>query len=785
MFSRTRDTSPVKQQASSVQRRGPIGWVVEFFSSVWLGITLFVILFVYSAVGSAGVVYPTSLRFFDFSVWRHDMIRQWRIFEMTEFEWFHTWFFLLVCGLLTVNIIVTTVRKIPLKVINLGVWTIHTGVVVLIAGSVIYFVRKVEGDTPVIRRAVHIEMPDGGVTMLPVVSGAMRSVETSDGVYRFSIASVEPERLEGGFGAVVSVTKPDGERLTREVVDGEGVRSGGGLWMRLGPVAQEYFWVKDSSALAVRRAEGGRWAHRPIRGLPRYNDTIGSVESVWPALRGQPAEEISGAVGRELDLPVGMSEEWDVLGDVDVRVTGFVRYAIEQSRLTPAPSGDRKEPVAVVELGTPGRSAQRAVVAAYRPDQRTAFDGMLAFRYAESEAEAAELLAGSASRLHVALADGGVSHTVSLDDERKLDVFIALGDSGWEIRVDDVLRDLPIDSVRRISLAIITVRTPEGEEFVRWVADREEDTRDLGTDVFPGMHQGDAASAFREVDGRLVTRFSPGASSRIIVVAGPGGEDLRAMVNMGGGAREFRMSPGEPLEFPSGATLRVVEWSPYAAEESRPLIVPRNQRDRDADTSRLYAMVRVELRSGEWHRSAWVPFHRYSFDDDAMATARLTRWEPVAFDVPGVGEVEVIFTRERRPLELSVELDEFILTSQFGGFTGETASIRDWTSVIRFDGADDLVRVSTNHPASERGWWFFQAYWDPPSEVSFFSPVGGMSFTGLGVGNRDGVYTQLAGGTLTVLGMMYAFYVKPILKRRQRERIALEFSESAKSGGAA
>ncbi|TVQ81089.1 MAG: hypothetical protein EA380_02555 [Phycisphaeraceae bacterium] len=775
----------MKQQAASDQRRGPIGWVVDLFSSVWLGISLFVILFVYSAVGSAGVVYPTSLRFFDASVWRHDMIRQWRIFEMTEFEWFHTWFFYLVCGLLTVNIIVTTLRRIPLKVINLGVWTIHTGVVVLIVGSVVYFARKVEGDTPVIRRAVHIEMPDGGVTMLPVVSGAMRSVETSEGVYRFSIASIEPERLEGGFGAVVSVTRPDGERLVQEVVDGAGVRSGRGLGMRLGTVAQEYFWVKDSSALAVRRAEGGRWAHRPIRGLPRYNDTIGSVESVWPALRGQPAEEISGATGRVLDLPVSVSEEWDVLGDVDVRVTGFLRYAIEQSRLTPAPSGERKEPVAVVELGSPGRSAQRAVVAAYRPEQRMAFDGMLAFSYAESEAEAAELLSGSSSRLYVALADGGVSHTVALDDERKFDVFIALGDSGWEIRVDDVIRDLPVDPVRRISLAMITVRTPEGEEFVRWVADRAEDTRDLGVEVGPGMHQGDPASAFREVDERLVTRFSPGVSSRIIVVAGPGREDLRAMVNMGGGAREHRMNPGESIEFPSGATLRVVEWSPHAVEESRPLIVPRNQRDRDADTSRLYAMVRVEMRAGEWQGSAWVPFHRYSFDDDAMATPRLTRWEPVAFDVPGVGEVEVIFTRERRPLGLAVELDEFILTSQFGGFTGETASIRDWTSVIRFDEAAEMVRVSTNAPAAEGGWWFFQAYWDPPSEMSFFSPVGGMSFTGLGVGNRDGVYTQLAGGTLTVLGMMYAFYVKPILKRRQRERIAQDLAESSQSGGAA
>ena len=45
-----------------------------------------------------------------------------------------------------------------------------------------------------------------------------------------------------------------------------------------------------------------------------------------------------------------------------------------------------------------------------------------------------------------------------------------------------------------------------------------------------------------------------------------------------------------------------------------------------------------------------------------------------------------------------------------------------------------------------------------------------MNYTGLGVGNRNGVYTQLAGCCLSVIGMVFAFYIKPILKRRRREQ---------------
>ncbi|MFM7051307.1 MAG: hypothetical protein ACKOYN_04125, partial [Planctomycetota bacterium] len=72
-------------------RRGIAGAALDLFSSVKFGIWLLVLLFLYSSVGSAGVVYPESWNLFSAEGWAHDQLRQWRGLEMTEFEWFHWW----------------------------------------------------------------------------------------------------------------------------------------------------------------------------------------------------------------------------------------------------------------------------------------------------------------------------------------------------------------------------------------------------------------------------------------------------------------------------------------------------------------------------------------------------------------------------------------------------------------------------------------------------------------------------------------------------------------------
>jgi hypothetical protein len=54
----------------------------------------------------------------------------------------------------------------------------------------------------------------------------------------------------------------------------------------------------------------------------------------------------------------------------------------------------------------------------------------------------------------------------------------------------------------------------------------------------------------------------------------------------------------------------------------------------------------------------------------------------------------------------------------------------------------------------------------------------------LGVGNRHGVWIQLAGCVVACIGMAYAFYVKPVIKRRQRESVLAEIERARAEGRA-
>src|SRR5262245_40071782 len=140
---------------------------LDLFSSIWLGIALLALLFIYSSIGSAGV--PKHINIFDPASWV--ALRQWRSFEMTEFESFHWWPFTLLIGLICLNILVATVRRIPLNALNAGVWMIHAGILVLAAGSLWYFGVKVEGDSPVNRRLLTIRAPGTEPTTMSVIPG--------------------------------------------------------------------------------------------------------------------------------------------------------------------------------------------------------------------------------------------------------------------------------------------------------------------------------------------------------------------------------------------------------------------------------------------------------------------------------------------------------------------------------------------------------------------------------------------------------------------------------------
>jgi hypothetical protein len=183
-------------------------------------------------------------------------------------------------------------------------------------------------------------------------------------------------------------------------------------------------------------------------------------------------------------------------------------------------------------------------------------------------------------------------------------------------------------------------------------------------------------------------------------------------------------------------------------------------------------MVKVNLNVAGVNQSAWVPFHTYPFRSSAENLRRF-RYHPTEVRLPDGRTVELVLSRRRVPLPAPVVLEDFELTTHVGGFSGQTSSIRNWTSLVRFGkdgGWTDPLRVSVNDPVEFGGFWYFQAQWDPPMASRFAGdpPSAGLNYTVLGVGNRHGVLVQLIGCAIAVTGMLYAFYVKPVLRRRRR-----------------
>ncbi|MED6307481.1 MAG: hypothetical protein VX563_05690, partial [Planctomycetota bacterium] len=332
-------TNPAAQSqvASSRRRRSPLRLVLapvlDLFSSVRFGIVLLVLLFLYMAVGSAGLVYPVAPNIFSAESWVHEQVRQRPLLEMTEFEWFHWWPFDVLVALIATTLVVTTLRRIRLSVINLGVWMIHTGIVVLIVGSLIYFATKVEGDTPISRRMLTISLVDedgapvGTPLRLNPFAGNEGVLAGEDGeLVQVSVLGTDPEweLLSGddaGTRAFSVNLMIDGfeKRFIRQVIAGypeftedlvqtddpqqpvqRSVKVNGtrliepGLLVALEYAPQDEFYLSEALsknwALYLREKGTKTWIERPVAaarpldprtvGVPLYNDKIADPSSV-------------------------------------------------------------------------------------------------------------------------------------------------------------------------------------------------------------------------------------------------------------------------------------------------------------------------------------------------------------------------------------------------------------------------------------------------------------------------------------------------------------------------
>lgn len=817
--------------ASPSRNLRPVRAILNAFSSVWLGIWLLVALFVYMSIGSALYV-----------------VRQMRVFEMSEFEWFNWWPFTLMIALLCVNLVVATIRRIPLNAINLGVWMIHSGIIIMSLASVYYFATKVEGDTPVFRRLVHIESPDHAPVSIPAIPNAHADIVANDGTpIRYTVAETDPrwpllsgddkgkqvysvsvlvQRGEEAINTPPFFNAQSGETLdkeraasrpfvrqvfagypqyTEDVIPGLGRAKNAigetiiddSLSVSLGHDAQQWYHIVHTWALYTRPVdERGNpladWTQRtlPSAGagtnnrMPRYNDYIVDRDEVWlpPGDEAMPLDPLRVRAAKPAPS--------DPLRDVDLTVTGYLRYAPSEARRVPGDHAtDPLAPFATVRLAGRGLSAIYALEA-FDPQKASVQEGNLVFRWLEPGDDIARIGRGQPARIVVEVPDANANATLTLDGSVPVGPdapFRSIAESGWSVRVKGLIDDLPIAEDLRVSFADIQLRSPEGDLIERWIADDPSVTNDIARN--PDNPQADERVS---PDPRVRTLYAPPMFPPAITLVGSHDNERELLAVLGAFGADpvaVPLAVGKMVKVNDDVTLELLEYSAHSRLETRPRIIPEQQRDRDLGVALAQARVQIDAPGLAQPLALWLPFTQNLLPSPEYTYGGRFPYAPAIIDLPDGRRMELVFSRERRKLPAPVVLDDFVLHERVGGFTGDTASIRDWESVLRFiddDGAlGDPVTVRTNEPGQFAGFRFFQAMWDPPAGPQTGSPSAGLNFTGLGIGNRNGVYAMLFGGTLSVIGSIYAFYVKPVLKRRrasgvQRRIEAGEFGEAAR-----
>ncbi len=734
-------------------------------NNVWFGISVLAAIFVYSSLGSA--IPP---------------LRQHHLFEMTEMEWFDWWPFDLMIVLVCINMIVVTLKRIPLRMMNAGVWCIHTGIIVLAIGSVYYFATKVEGDIPVFRRQVVVTVPGQAAShTLLVRPGNHISVKGKDGEYHFSIAQIFPQwQIASGadkgktaYMTWVDVVTPQ-KRFTRQLLAGypqytedilpdrtRAKKTLGhplvdeSLAVSLDYAPQTEFFVMNTAALFLRTPGDANWLERPIDKLPHYHERIGSADD---AVLPRPDFPL-----RPIDLPIPSTDEADPLRGYDVRVTGFLRYAFMRPRWRDG--GDKINPVADISLVADDGGRADYTLVAFDPSKRSAEDGMLVFRWVESVDEINRRLDAPNGKITFAIPASNVTFDAVIPagfrSGTDSDPFLPIADTGYEYRISSLLRDLPVPNGKpagsTMSIVAVDIKTPSGT-FKRIIANQAHATRDIDPDGKPVLP-----------NDAVQTTFVPPTAAIVTVVTGPPDVGTHALIRDHNGSLSVHpFSQTEPVTIRGGLMLVLRSLHTHAVRDDRPTIVPLQERQRNVREG--FSMIRVAISQNDWSHEQWLEFNRYALPNEQYAIPGRTTYLPQRVTLPDGAVVEMLFSRKRHALPAPIALESFVLATNSGGFSGAITSVRDFISQLRFKtdgGWTPTVQMSSNRPATNGGYWYFQSEWDPPARGS-----AGMNYTGLGVGNRNGVHIQLAGTVIAVAGMIFAFYVKPIIRRRKAARIA-------------
>lgn len=754
-------------RASMRDRSAPLRFITMFFVVLILGVGI-------TLIWSAGVwphlKYHTSdgsgfMLFSDFvETYKSTTVRRLPMLEMTELEFYAWWPMRLALILFVINMIVATIRRIEFNFRNLGVLSVHTGIVIIALGSIFYQRFKLEGDT-LLPAATNQQ----GIALPGLPGPAQRAFYDREDVALYVAQARTPN-------------------------------------------AQPQFEQRPLNDLPLYNA------YAVEAGMPEGAETLSDILG---------REILDPDNGRTLDQDVPSGPGSRVDQDIKFRIVGFAPYAElddEWYRADPPPDAEpspyRRVDLYYSEADDPDQPIFNFNFFLGDPANRIRSNELMAIEYTRSMSEQrwndlrqdfrTEFqhgliieVPGSNRRVAVPVGEG---------------TRIPLVNTGWTVVVDQLAPEPPFPIITpgyenaTSSVAILTlIKDASGDEaekrFTRWVFHR-----------FPELNQ----DLTPNPGGRPV-RSDPDPSIRVsyidasklqIYLDEQGDNQIRAIVRQPTGAlrtantlQENRLLDLIPNPQNDRLDLHMSASWEHAEKFQRAIPTPFKDRDKSIAGSYTKSLVAVEVSleaagtREAWSKVVWIPFAQYAAIQEEQRT-KVT--------LPDGRNIMLVFGRYQRPLpgfELALVDFEMIAYDHRG-------SPRDYQSIVRvmpnpfypgpkpeFETFDHVVKLNNPlrapyHWDPDRSWLIntltrlragmdpnqfklSQSGWDRSGWEQTQQMVDqGMldepraSFTILGVGNNPGIHIIAFGSVLMSLGIPWAFYLKPYLVRREKRRLA-------------
>lgn len=709
--------------------------------------------------------------FADFcSHYRGTTMRRLPFMEMTELQFYGWWPLRVILLTFVVNMTVATVRRIEFTFKNIGVLTVHTGIVAIAMGSMYYGALKQEGDTLLLTGQPGADgMPTIGPpqdrfydsTELSLYVGQQLGYEERplSGIPRYNDYNLSAFEGESAFeigrrGLPWKTSEDAGEASRRLDIPVQGMGAG----------------MVDAD-LSFR-----------VVGFASYAETVQDWRRVDLKSMGTIPENFAPNPLRVLFLVSELPDENGVVSDKPA-FSFLLLPGIPRNRVS--------------ELG-----------------------GLLAVEYTISMSPqrwmdlSTQLPQGARHALVVELPgeSGAGERSTVVIDPRELPLKVTRG--AFELEVTQVLEQPPFpiitDGFRGASSSVAVVRVTKPSDasfkpFTRYVYHRfpeiNQDMLDeLNAKGMPTRKAPDPSIRIAYVDASKIQLYvdqqkdAAGVLRARALVRTPGGEPRIIESIEDGGAIEH---------FVPKLSLRMGPAWDHAEPVERPEPVPAAKQDRSLIGTHDRSLLGVEVTAGSikgaggapWKTVAWLPFTKYM--GVGMGTER-------DLFLPDGRMVRLAFGRRQHGLPgFTVQLMDFKMIAY-----DHRGAPRDYQSELRvtptdqghFDGFDHVTKLNAPltapfHWDDSKAWLsnffgrlgsgldpyqykFSQAGWDQAGWAKTqqqadagLIPRPWASYTILGVGNNPGIHLIALGGVMMGVGIPWAFYVKPYLVRREKRRI--------------